>query len=186
MQKSTLYTGTGDKGLTSLVGGQRVAKNSARLEAYGTIDELSAFLGVVLSHPTCPDHIKTLLLGIQNKMFNIGAYLATLSTPDNPADLYGLDADDIRALEQQIDTLDAETPPVRAFVLPGGSPLAAHAHVARTVCRRAERRIYDLAQTETVSPVVTRYINRLSDLLFIMARYFNHITHTPEITWHKE
>lgn len=186
MEKSPLYTRTGDKGYTALVGGERVKKDSVRLDAYGTLDEFSSFLGVVESHPNCPAEDRKVLLTIQNKLFNIGCYLATASTEEAPATLYGLTVDDIAVIENRIDVLDSETPKMRAFVLPGGSPLAAHTHVARTVCRRAERRIYALADTAPVDELLLRYINRLSDLLFIMARHFNHNEGVAEITWNKD
>jgi cob(I)alamin adenosyltransferase len=185
MKKSNLYTRTGDAGTTSLVGGERVAKNSVRLEAYGTIDEFSSFIGMLLSSKDIPQPVYDILIHTQNKLFNIGAYLATDSTSDKPATLYGLNQDDITKLEKAIDTLDADTPAVHAFVLPGGSQASALAHVARTVCRRAERRILDLAQTAPVSSLVLEYINRLSDYLFIVARNINHHSGIKEIIWDK-
>lgn len=186
MAKSNLYTRTGDAGTTSLVGGTRIAKNSTRLEAYGTIDEFSSFLGALLSDPVCPPDIRQKLCGIQNMLFNLGGYLACEVKPGEQPPAWGLTDKDIAGLEQWIDTLDADTPPVKAFVLPGGSPISAKAHIARTVCRRAERRIYDLAASEYVDPKLTAYVNRLSDLLFILARHLNHIQGISEITWSKD
>lgn len=184
--KSNLYTGGGDSGMTSLVGGQRVPKNSPRLEAYGTVDEFSSFLGVVLSDPVCPPEIRVTLLGVQNMLFNLGGYLATRPEAGTEPAAWGLTSDHIARLEKDIDTLDAATPKIRAFVLPGGTPLAAHTHVARTVCRRAERRILDLATDEYVDPLLLKYFNRLSDYLFILARYLNHKGGVAEIIWQKD
>jgi len=185
MAKSNLYTRTGDTGITSLVGGKRVKKNSLRLEAYGTLDEFSSFLGCVLSDPKCPEDIREQMLGVQNMLFNLGGYLASeVKDGDMPA-VWGLTEDDIARVEEWVDRLDGIVPEIRAFVLPGGSPLASKAHVARSVCRRAERRILDLADVEYVDPALTRYINRLSDYLFIVARYFNFIEGVDEIVWKK-
>ncbi len=190
MKKSLLYTRTGDAGMTSLVGGKRVAKNSPRVNAYGTLDELNAHIGLVQAHCAQLDNFVTAtLLSINNTLFNLGAYLATPPAPA-PADGSELPQslrvipDRIAELEQQIDTLDGSVPEQRTFILPGGSIGAAHAHVARTVCRRAEREILNLADTgETVAPIVLTYINRLSDYLFILARYINHFTGTSDIPW---
>ncbi len=184
MAKSMLYTATGDAGQTSLVGGERVKKNSVRLDAYGTIDEFSAFLGVALSHHGCPEELKGQMLGIQDRLFEIGSYLATdSSVSQDPEKVAGLSDADIRCLEGWIDALDEQTPKIRSFVLPGGCELAAHLHVARTVCRRAERRILALAEEAPVSRLVLVYINRLSDYLFIAARFANFLAGVEEIVW---
>ena len=185
MEKSKLYTRTGDLGATSLVGGTRIRKNDVRLEAYGTLDEFSSFLGCVLSNPECPEEEINFLHDVQNMLFNLGGYLACEVPEGEKPAAWGLTDDNIKALEKRIDTLDAETPKVNAFVLPGGTPLSAQAHVARSVCRRAERRIISLMDNEYVDPLLLSYINRFSDYLFILARYFNHIAGVPEITWHK-
>lgn len=194
MKKSNLYTRTGDQGTTSLVGGTRARKNSTRLEAYGTLDEFSSHLGCVLSHKDCPPDEKNFLLGVQNMLFNLGGYLAsespsaeeaTASDPDALPPVWGLTQDDLSRLESHIDSLDAETPKVNAFVLPGGTELSAMTHVARTVCRRAERKIVTLSETDYVDPLLLSYMNRLSDYLFILARYFNHLAGVEEIIWHK-
>lgn len=192
MKKSLLYTRTGDAGMTSLVGGKRVAKNSPRVNAYGTLDELNAHIGLVQARCSELDNFVTsTLLDINNTLFNLGAYLATPPaevTETSPADaiptvLKAL-PDRIADLEHQIDTLDSMVPAQRTFILPGGSLGAAEAHVARTVCRRAEREILNLAGTgEHIEPMVLTYINRLSDYLFILARYINHFTGTPDIPW---
>lgn len=186
MSKSALYTGGGDAGKTSLVGGQRIEKDAIRLEAYGTLDEFSSQLGVVLSQPDCPPLQKKNLLQIQNMLFNLGGYLASLPEEGTQPTAWGLTAEHIATVEGWIDALDAATPKVRAFVLPGGTPTAAFAHVARTVCRRAERRIITLAKNEYVDPQLLKYINRLSDYLFILARNLNTEAGVEEITWKKE
>ncbi|MCM1355448.1 MAG: cob(I)yrinic acid a,c-diamide adenosyltransferase [Staphylococcus sp.] len=188
MKKSLLYTRTGDKGTTALVGGQRIAKNSTRVSAYGTLDELNANIGLVQAHCSeLDDFISATLLDINNTLFNLGAYLATpAATPAPGSPLPTVLAplpDALSRLEHQIDTLDSMVPEQRSFILPGGSIGAAHAHVARTVCRRAERDILTLADAEHVDPIVLTYINRLSDYLFILARYINHFTGTPDIPW---
>lgn len=183
--KSNLYTGTGDSGTTSLVGGQRISKFSSRLEAYGTVDEFSSFLGVVLSSATCPYELKRQLLDVQNRLFDVGCYLATAVENVSDSSCVGLDESYISRIEGWIDDLDAQTPKIRAFVLPGGCDLAAHCHVARTVCRRAERRILALAYEEYVDPIVIRFFNRLSDYLFIAARYLNHVNGVEELVWKK-
>ncbi len=182
IMKSNLYTRTGDSGKTSLVGGQRVPKDCLRLEAYGTLDEFSAFLGVVLSAHNCEPKEKEHLLDIQNRLFDLGAYLATLPPEGKKPLLEGMDLC-IEQVEKWIDYLDNTTPKANAFILPGGTELAAHTHVARTVCRRTERAILRLANQEWVDPRLIVYINRLSDYLFILARYFNHIAGVEEIKW---
>lgn len=183
MEKSGLYTRTGDIGTTSLVGGTRIAKNAARLEAYGTLDEFSSHLGTVLSAPDCPVEIRAQLLEVQNMLFNVGGYLASeVKEGEQPA-VWVLSGEDIRIVESWIDALDSRTPKVNAFVLPGGTLTSSFAHVARTVCRRAERRILTLADIEYVDLLVLAYINRLSDYLFILARYLNFAAGAEEIVW---
>ena len=181
--KSNLYTGTGDSGTTSLVGGERISKCCARLEAYGTLDEFSSFLGVVLSSDSCPSELKLQLLEVQNRLFDVGCYLASAVEKGSKPNCKGVDVSCIETLECWIDDLDAQTPKIRAFVLPGGCELAAHCHVARTVCRRAERRVLALAADEYVDPLVVRWLNRLSDYLFIAARYLNYVAGVEEIVW---
>lgn len=181
-----IYTKTGDRGATSLVGGKRVSKASERLEAYGTIDELNSHIGLLRATPGTPREALPLLEYIQNKLFNIGAYLATDNT-DNPALLpAGLSADASERLEKAIDEADAELPPLRAFILPGGCPAGATANVARTVCRRAERRVIALAREAAVAPEVTAFINRLSDYLFTLGRLCNHRAGIAEAEWRQD
>ncbi len=184
MEKSKLYTGGGDSGTTSLVGGERELKDCARLEAYGTVDEFSAFLGVLASRPDLDENILSHLKEIQNLMFDIGGYLASKPGGMGLPPVEHL-SDCCQKIEGWIDLLDSETPKIRAFVLPGGCESAAHAHVARTVCRRAERRICALSRIEEVDSNVMRYFNRLSDYLFILARYLNFKAGVEEIVWKK-
>ncbi len=183
MKKSPLYTRTGDDGTTSLVGGARAPKDSPRLEAYGTVDELNSWLGLLAAAATIDEPLRALLHQIQNTLFDIGAALAT--EPESRWQPQPLPAQAIETLEQQIDAIDSELPPLRSFILPGGHPDAARANVARTVARRAERAIITLARTATVDPGIIRYINRLSDLLFALGRKINQKTSTPEINWQK-
>lgn len=186
MTKSALYTRTGDTGTTSLVGGARAPKDCPRLEAYGTLDEFSSFLGCVLSDSLCPEDIRRQLLEVQNMLFNVGGYLACEVKEGDRPSVWVLCDSHITELEGWIDALDAATPKVNAFVLPGGCMLAARTHVARAVCRRAERRIIALSSLEYVDPMLIRYVNRLSDYLFILARYFNHEAGVEEIIWRQE
>ena len=183
MKKSFIYTCTGDGGTTSLVGGKRLPKDDIRIEAYGTVDELSAQIGVLASMPgITPDQIK-LLQFVQNKLFNIGSYLATDNS--EPVEAAGLTDDDVELLEREIDRMDAELPPLRSFVLPGGTLEAAAAHVCRTVARRAERRIVSLSHIVHVDPRVLKFVNRLSDYFFVFARFNNVKSHVDEIFWDK-
>ncbi len=179
-----IYTRTGDKGMTSLVGGDRVPKTHVRLEAYGTVDELNSQLGLLQTYLS-EEEDRKLIFRVQNKLFSVGSYLATdLTTTELRAASY-ISEEDIACLERAIDAIDYELPQLKAFVLPGGSRGASVCHVCRTVCRRAERRILALAETCEIDPHVTSFINRLSDYLFILARRLNHLTETDEILWDK-
>lgn len=183
--KSSLYTRTGDNGTTALVGGTRASKTSARIEAYGTVDELNSWLGLLASHQGLPGDDIKLLQWIQSRLFDIGSYLACPAPDPGEAPMLppGVTTDDITLLEQAIDRLDADTPKVHRFILPGGSPAAATAQVARTVARRAERRILTLHAEETVDPAPLHFINRLSDYLFILGRQINHLAGIAEPLW---
>ena len=182
MKITKVYTRRGDKGQTSLVGGQRVSKASTRLEAYGTVDELNSHLGLLAA--LLPDsHEKAFVEYIQNCLFNVCTNLATDQDQDELYPSAHLPEDAIRQLEQEIDTIQQELPERQGFILPGGTQAAAQAHVCRTVCRRAERRIVTLAETATVSPSVQQYINRLSDYLFILAKKLNFIAGRSEKIW---
>lgn len=173
-----IYTRTGDAGTTSIVGGSRLAKDAPRIEAYGTVDELNSYLGIIVADAATPEPERNVLLGVQNVLFNIGGYLAGMPDPSISDDL-------ISQLEESIDAMDKMLPPLHNFILPGGCLLAAHAHVARTICRRAERRIISLASEMNLSPSLLAYINRLSDWLYIFARYANVLSETAETEWKK-
>jgi len=181
-----IYTKTGDAGDTGLFGGGRVPKSHPRVEAYGDVDELNATIGVARASGAPADaEIDAILARVQQDLFAIGALLAT---PDRERmrlhlDKAKIDQERIGELEGVIDAADAELEPLRAFILPGGSPKAAALHVARTVCRRAERRIVDIAAEMEIPPLVVVYLNRLSDVLFTLARLANKRASTEETTW---
>lgn len=176
-----IYTRTGDDGRTSLIGRGRVSKSTARVEAYGTVDELNAVLGAARA-ADATGLFAAELAELQSKLLCVGAELATV-------DAAALDRtprvsdDDVTRLEGWIDRMEASLEPLRRFVLPGGAPLAAQIQVARTVCRRAERRLVALAETETIEPRLERFLNRLSDLLFVMARYANARAGVADVPW---
>jgi cob(I)alamin adenosyltransferase len=179
-----IYTRTGDAGDTGLFGGGRVAKNHPRVEAYGDVDELNAAIGFARSIEQMP-RIDEVLVPIQRDLFAIGALLAT---PDREKmkqhlEKARVDDDRIGELEHAIDDGDRELEPLKSFIVPGGSPKAAALHVARTVCRRAERRVVSLGESEEIPGVVVIYLNRLSDLLFTLARVANRRAGTGEVTW---
>lgn len=173
-----IYTRTGDAGTTSIVGGARLTKDAPRIEAYGTVDELNSYLGIILADASTPEPERAVLLDVQNTLFNIGGYLAGMADP-------GISDSQIRRLEDSIDAMDKMLPPLHNFILPGGCSVAAHAHVARTICRRAERRIISLASEMNLPTDLLAYINRLSDWLYTFARYANVLTETPETEWKK-
>jgi cob(I)alamin adenosyltransferase len=170
-----IYTRTGDAGTTGLASGKRVAKDSARIEAMGAVDELNSILGALLAE-TLPAAARTGLEGVQNDLFDLGG---ELSVPGHPIMTKG----HIERLERELDRLNAELPPLKDFILPGGSRAAALAHVARTVCRRAERRVVTLSRKEKTAPAMLAYLNRLSDLLFVLARSFNRDAGRPDVLW---
>jgi len=177
-----VYTRTGDDGTTALGTGQRVSKNALRICAYGSVDELNAHIGVVLAAGVTRDVIEP-LRRIQNELFHAGAELC-VPEPDRPQHPGPrIEARHVESLEQLMDQLSADLEPLKNFVLPGGTPAAAQLHVARTVCRRAERELVGLLEHEPVSPELIRYLNRLSDALFVMARYENRSTGTAEPIW---
>ena len=176
-----VYTKTGDAGTTSLVGGKRVPKDCARLESYGTIDELNAQVGLLLTYVSEPVDRET-LIGIQNNLFVIGAQLAT-EAPQVPSVV--ITSVDVTKLEQSIDAASEGLPKWRGFTLPGGCRPAALAHVCRTICRRAERRILALNSSEEVAPELLAYVNRLSDYFYVLALRLNFLQGTDEILWHK-
>lgn len=177
-----IYTRTGDKGQTSLLGGTRVPKDHLRIEAYGTVDELNSHLGLLRDHATARH--QDLLLAVQTTLFSIGSRLASGS--EEEADRFKVPQvgeEQVTALETAMDTLDKELPEMRNFILPGGHPAVSQAHVCRTVCRRAERRCVALAAQEPVPEVLVRYLNRLSDLLFVIARALGQELAVPEVPW---
>lgn len=175
-----IYTRTGDKGRTSLIGGHRVPKTHYRLEAYGTIDELNAHVGLLVAQLPSSSAQLPVLQQVQNTLFVIGAQLAT---PSDVPTTVAVTPAMVSALEAAIDHIDAQLPPLRAFVLPGGCMSSAQCHVCRTVCRRAERRVLALARRVSLSPEVCSYLNRLSDYLFVLARLLNAEQGTEEIFW---
>ncbi len=170
---SRIYTKTGDQGDTGLGDGSRVPKDHPRVTAYGSVDELNAVLGLLVAqHPDAAE--RDLLRSIQNELFDVGADLCVPQTPDEPArQRLRMRPEQAVRLEAAIDRLNAALAPLTSFVLPGGRPEAAWCHLARTVCRRAERDVVTLARAETVNPQVIIYLNRLSDLLFVLARVYN-------------
>jgi cob(I)alamin adenosyltransferase len=184
-KKSMLYTRSGDAGTTALFGGGRVPKDSLRVEAYGSVDELNSALGVANTAIAQAD-VREIVLDIQNELFNIGSELASESGKAAGAGHMFTDEDaKIAHLEALIDEYDAKVESLRTFILPGGSTGAAMLHFCRTVCRRAERSVVRLAREEPVNPAVATYLNRLSDLLFVLARYANKADGAAEVTWRK-
>jgi cob(I)alamin adenosyltransferase len=182
---TTIYTRKGDKGETSLGGGQRVPKDAARIAAYGTVDELNAAIGVALAHGLSPRLMETLPV-IQNELFNLGSDLAFREEDQQALELPQIEDRHIQQLEALIDELNEIVGPLQNFILPGGSSGAAQLHVARTVCRRAERAALTLAREEPVGEFVLPYLNRLSDLLFVMARYENKQHRIVEPLWNSK
>lgn len=188
MAKSPLYTRTGDNGTTSLTDGSRIPKNSLRLEAYGTVDELNSFIGAIPpAHPPLDAEDLALIAEIQNRLFDIGAYLATdpQANPDLAFRLLPKSLNTLtRRTEQAIDRLHSLLPPLKSFIIPAGTQSAAATHIARTVARRAERRLLDIDPTP--APKVVAFINRLSDYLFILARRQNQKAGLADTPWQKE
>ncbi len=181
IQLMKIYTRTGDQGLTSLIGGTRVPKSSLRIEAYGTVDELNAYVGLLrdqdINAPRRP-----LLKEIQDRLFTIGSALAA-DPEKSRMKLPDLHAADVTLLEDEMDRMNAGLPELHAFILPGGHPAVSHAHVARCVCRRAERLAIHLREESFVADLVAIYLNRLSDYLFVLSRYMAHELGVEEVTW---
>jgi cob(I)alamin adenosyltransferase len=176
-----IYTRTGDAGDTSLFGGQRVPKDALRIEAYGTVDELNSLIGIVRAENTHPE-IDGILGRIQGELFDLGADLATpRSVTTKPIKRF--EAKDAQPLERIIDSLEKQLKPLKNFILPGGTPVAARIHFARTICRRLERAVVRLSHNEDIGGGIIVYLNRLSDLLFVLARYANHVAGVPEVKW---
>ncbi len=173
---SKIYTRTGDDGTTGLGDGQRVPKDDDRVEAYGTVDELNSLLGLVLAAPSLPETVRASLTTVQHELFDLGGELCIpgyrLITPEH-----------IERLESTLDQINDALPPLEDFILPSGGPATAACHVARAVSRRAERRVWTLAKRETVNPEAARYLNRLSDLLFVIARVLVRHERGAEVLW---
>ncbi|WP_322823299.1 cob(I)yrinic acid a,c-diamide adenosyltransferase [Chloroflexus sp.] len=176
-----IYTRTGDAGETGLFGGQRVRKDDLRVQAYGTVDECNAALGVARAAGPDPA-LDAVLAVVQNQLFVVGADLAS---PGESPYIPRVSAELTSFLEEQIDAMEAELSPLRQFILPGGHPVAAHLHLARTICRRAERVVVTLAAEEEVRPEILTYLNRLSDFLFVAARIANARTGASDVPWQK-
>ena len=184
-----IYTRMGDAGETRLVGGQRIAKDDLRIECYGTVDELNAFIGAAratIEHlaPRVEPLSKfaAILKRVQHELFNLGSILATLPEDVHPKQPR-LTSADVEQLEREIDQANSELAPLRSFVLPGGSKLDAELHICRTVCRRAERLLVGLAREQSVPPEALQYLNRLSDAFFVWSRWANHALGAPETLW---
>jgi cob(I)alamin adenosyltransferase len=176
-----IYTKTGDKGLTSLIGGVRVPKHHIRIESYGTVDELNSYLGLV-KDVYQEAHSASTLSEIQDRLFTIGSHLASapekakMKVPD-------LLETDVTLLETEIDKMDKILPPLTSFILPGGHAAVSHCHIARCICRRAERICVQLSEEEMVEEIIIRYLNRLSDYLFMLCRMIAHDLKVPETAW---
>ena len=175
---SKIYTRTGDDGSTGLGDGSRIAKDSLRVEAYGTVDEANSCIGLVLAGDM-PEDIRTLLTAVQHQLFDLGGELCI---PGHAA----IDDEDVERLEQHLDRYNDDLPPLKDFILPGGGEAAARCHVARTVVRRAERETVALSRVEAVRPQAIRYLNRLSDLLFVLSRVLARASGHGEVLWHHE
>jgi cob(I)alamin adenosyltransferase len=184
-----IYTKGGDKGETGLAGGQRVPKDSKRIEAYGTVDELNALVGI--AHLSCQEQLGrdpqmglliSMIRRVQHELFNLGSILATRPEDVHPNQARITQAE-VAQLEREIDAMNEDLPPLRSFVLPGGTRLNAELHLARTVCRRAERALVALSREESVPPETIQYLNRLSDAMFVWSRWANHVLRVPEVLW---
>lgn len=177
-----IYTRTGDDGSTGLIGGSRVAKDDAAIECYGTVDELNASLGAAVVVATDAE-TRIWLEQVQAELFTIGSHLATPAGASQASSLPALDGMWVERLEKQIDAIESTLPPLSNFILPGGTEFAARLHVARTVCRRAERLLVAASRERQVHPLIVTYINRLSDWLFVQARRANHLAGVPDVPW---
>jgi cob(I)alamin adenosyltransferase len=173
---SRIYTRTGDDGTTGLGDGSRVSKDGARVEAYGTVDELNSVIGVLLAVPGLPPAVTACLIEVQHELFDLGGELCI---PGHTL----IRAEHVARLEKSLDEFNDPLPPLKEFILPGGGPAAAACHLARTVARRAERRVWTLAKAESISPEVAKYLNRLSDLLFVLARVLARHERGTEVLW---
>ena len=178
-----IYTKTGDKGNTSLIGGTKVSKSNTRINAYGTVDELNAFIGL-LGDQLTDKHNAGILREVQDRLFTIGSSLACDPHKEVAMKIPDLNTADILLLENEIDAMNEKLPEMRSFILPGGHVVVSTAHICRTVCRRAERMIVELDAQEPIGqPLIIQYMNRLSDFLFVLARYIGHSLGAVEIKW---
>lgn len=175
-----IYTKTGDLGETSLFGGKRLPKSSLRIEAYGTLDELNSYIGLVRDCVT-NDHLRTMLKEIQDRLFTIGAHLA--SDPEKSMQVPDIELGDVEILEKEMDKMEESLPPLKNFILPGGHTTVSFCHIARCVCRRTERLVVELSQQEAVEAILLQYLNRLSDYLFVLARKLAQDLQAEEIIW---
>ena len=181
--KNITYTRTGDEGKTSLSGGLRVAKFDDRVEAYGTVDELSAFIGVLYDQEGVTPEMKNVLDKVQNKLFTIESHFALDENSEVKKMIPVLSADDVAYLEHEIDVMNEQLPELKSFVIPGGNLKASYAHLCRTVCRRAERQGWRLAALHPVNSLDLKYLNRLSDYFFVLARFFCFLDKINENNW---
>ena len=177
-----LYTKTGDKGKTSLLGGKKVSKDDLRIDAYGNVDELNAFTGLLKDQEGMDNALDEQLYWVQDRLFTIGSLLATEANFTG-FELPSVKEGDVKQLEQWIDVHEAEVPPLKNFILPGGHPSVSSAHVCRTVCRRTERSIISLAASAEIDPLILQFINRLSDYFFIFARVLSVRLKVAEVPW---
>lgn len=175
-----VYTKKGDKGETSLLGGVRMMKNAVRIDAYGTVDELNSYIGLIRDQEINASSINE-LLEIQDRLFTLGSYLA--SAPGSKMKLPGFTEKDVENLENWIDQMETELEPMKSFVLPGGHPTVSFCHIARCVCRRAERIMVSVSESEEINPVLIQYMNRLSDYLFVLSRKLSKDLKATETPW---
>jgi cob(I)alamin adenosyltransferase len=183
-----VYTKTGDKGTTALFGGTRVPKDHMRIESYGTVDELNSYIGLIRDQDM-NTHYKEILIEIQDRLFTVGAILATppekevMKNGEKRLQNLGIVETDVKLLENEIDTMEDSLPPMTHFILPGGHTTVSHCHVARCICRRAERLAVHLSHNEPVADITIKYLNRLSDYLFVLARKLSHDLNADEVKW---
>ena len=177
-----IYTKTGDDGTTSLIGGTRVPKFHPRIDAYGTVDELNAYIGMIRDLVSS-EHHREILLGIQDRLFTLESLLARDPGTEVKIALPALREDDVSLLEKEMDDMNESLPGLRSFILPGGHPVVSWCHIARCVCRRAERTTLRLSRAHEVEPLIIRYLNRLSDYLFVLSRKLALDLHAPENPW---
>jgi cob(I)alamin adenosyltransferase len=179
---SKIYTKKGDRGQTSLIGGTKVSKSDLHIEAYGTVDELNSYIGLCQDF-ALNDKIKLALKGVQDSLFTIGAMLATDSSKDSNLPYTDINESDIKYLETAIDEIDSILPQLKSFILPGGNIAVSHLHIARCICRRAERCCVRLLEDTQAYEIVIQYLNRLSDYLFVLARFTAHLLNMEDIVW---